>query len=284
VAEQPSIRVAAASAGYFEAMKNPLQRGRIFERSDVAGSMPVVVVNEAFVRRYWPNENPIGKHVSFGFMNRPVERTVIGVVADMRHEGLAADPAPMAFLPHAQAATGAMQFVIRSSLPANVVQPAIRRELSALNGAMPLTELTSLDARLADSLRERRFQLSMLSAFSVTSLLLAAIGIFGMMSHMMTERTQEIGVRIAVGARPSDVVRMVFGQSMSLTVVSVLCGLAGAAALTRFMTSMLFGVSALDPFTYAIAVVALVAAAALASWIPARRAASIDPLVALRAD
>lgn len=283
-AEQPSIRVAAATTGYFEAMHNPLRQGRLFDRTDGSGSTPVIVVNEAFVKRFWPGENPIGKHVSFGFMTRPVQRTVIGVVANMRHEGLAADPGPMAFLPHSQAATGAVQLVVRSSLPASVVQPAIRRELTALNGAMPLTELTSLDARLANSLRERRFQLSMITAFSVTSLLLAAIGIFGMMSHMTTERTQEIGVRIAVGAQPGDVVRMVLGQGLSLTVASVLCGLAGAAALTRYMTSMLFGVSPLDPLTYALAVVTLVVAAGLASWIPARRAATVDPLAALRAD
>jgi len=282
--EQPSIRVASTSSGYFATMQNPVRRGRVFDGSDRSGSIPVVVVNEALARRYWPGGDAIGKRVTFGFMSRPVERTVVGVVADMRHEGLAADPEPMAFIPHAQASSGAMQFVIRAAMPANEAQQAVRRELSALNGAMPLSEVTSLEARLADSLRERRFQLSMLVAFSVTALLLAAIGIYGMMSYMTTERTKEIGVRIAVGALPADVVRMVMRQGVALTAISMVVGLAGAVALTRLMTGMLFGVGAMDPLTYVAAALALFAVAGLASWIPARRAASIDPLVALRSE
>jgi predicted permease len=283
-AEQPSIRVASTTGSYFSAMHNPVRSGRVFDRGDGAGGMPVVVVNEAFARRYWPGGNAVGKHVSFGFMSRPVERTVVGVVADMRHEGLAADPEPMAFIPHAQAPTGAMQFVIRASVPASTLQRAVKRELSALNGVMPLSEITSLDARLAESLRERRFQLSMLAAFSGTALLLAAIGIYGMMSYMTTERTKEIGVRIAIGALRADVVRMVMRQGVLLTATSMVVGLAGASALTRLMTSMLFGVGAMDPATYAAAALALFAVAGLASWIAARRAASIDPLSALRSE
>lgn len=280
--EQPNIRVAAASSAYFATMRTPLRAGRPFERTDNAASTPVAIVNDAFVRRYFSGQNAIGRRISFGFMTRPIERTIVGVVGDMRHEGLASDPVPTAFIPHAQGSTGATQLVVRSALPTSEIQRAVRRELVAMNGVMPLTAMTTLEDRLADSLRERRFQLAMLAAFSAVALVLAVIGIYGVMSHITSERTREIGVRIAVGAVASDVIGMIVRQGVAITTAGVAAGLVAAAMLTRLMTGMLYGVSAIDPLTYVTAIAALVIASVIAVWLPARRASRIDPVLTLR--
>ena len=281
--ERPTVHVASATGGYFAALKIPVRSGRVFEGSDAAGAMPVAMVNDAFVRAYLGRAVPLGTHVTLGFMSRPIERTVIGVVADTRHDGLASDPEPMIYLPHAQAPTGAVQLVVRSSAPLETVQRAVRAELIAMNGSMPIAEVTSLDARLSQSLRGRRFNLALLSAFSIAALLLAAIGIYGMMMHLTGERTSEIGIRIAIGANPTSVVWLVLQQSIVLAAVSMLAGAACALALTQMMRSMLFGITALDPATYVGSGMLLFGIAVIAAWLPARRLSSIDPAAVLRA-
>jgi predicted permease len=282
--EPTPVRVAAATADYFPALQIPLRRGRTFAATDVAGSPPVVVVNEAFARAIFGDENPIGKWLTFAFVGGPVQREIVGVVGDMRHEGLHADPSPTVFVPHAQASTGAIHLVARVSGDPAAFQRSIRAELARVNGAMPLTDFTTMDALVSQSLRERRFQLGLLGCFSVTALVLAAIGIYGVMSRATAERTHEIGVRMAVGAAAGSVRFLVLRSGGRLAIAGIVIGLAAALALTRYMAGMLYGVTPLDPLSYVAAAAVLLTAALLATVFPAWRASSVDPVKALRND
>lgn len=282
--ESPPMRVAAATNEYFTALRIPLRRGRAFAPTDMAGSTPVALVNEAFARGTFGDENPIGKRLTFAFGGPPAPREIVGVVGDVRHDGLHADPPPAVFVPHAQASTGAIHLVVRVSGEPAAYERSIRAELGRLNGAMPLTDFTTMEALVKQSLRERRFQLGILSCFSATALLLAAIGIYGVMSRATTERTHEIGVRMAVGAAAGNVRMLVLRSGGTLAVVGILIGLAAALALTRYMAGMLYGVTPLDPMTYAAAAIVLLTAALLATLLPAWRASAVDPVEALRND
>ncbi|MEX2177198.1 MAG: ABC transporter permease [Gemmatimonadaceae bacterium] len=281
--DAPTMRVAAATPAYFETLRIPIEAGRGFQATDAAGSVPVALVNRAFVRRYFADRNPIGARVTFGFMSAPLAREIVGVVGDVRHEGLHADPAPGVFVPHAQAPTGAMHLVVRSAAGAPaLLQRRVRAELTALNGAMPLSDQTTMEALVGNSLRERRFQLGLFGAFSATALLLAAIGIYGVMNRATQERRHEIGVRMAVGAHAGDVRWMVLRNGGVLAVSGIVAGSGIAMLLSRFMAGMLFGVTPIDPLTYAGAAGVLLATAVLAVLIPAWRASRVDPVRALR--
>ena len=284
--ELPSVLGAATTPGYFEAMGISVELGRGLAPTDRDGSPPIVLVNRAFVKRFLGDQNPLGKRVTFGFQGQPIAREIVGVVGDVRHDGLHAEPSPSVFLPHAQGATGAIHFVIRTSRDADpaLLERPVRAELAAMNGAMPLSQVTTMNALLGRSLRERRFQIALLSAFSVVALLLSAIGIYGVMSRAASERTHEIGVRLAVGAVASDVRWMVLRNGGALALGGIVAGIAIAVVLTRYMSGMLFGVTPLDPMTYAAAAGVLLVAAVLASWLPAWRASTVDPVEALRND
>ena len=280
--ELPSVRVAATTPGYFEALEIPLIQGRAIDETDRAGGAAVALVNQAFVRQYFPEGNPLRQRVTFGFQGAPTAREIIGVVGDVRHDGLDADAAPGVFVPHAQAATGAIHLVVSTTGDPLLLQRTVRRELSALNGAMPLSEMKTMNALFARSLRERRFQLGLLGVFSSIALLLSAIGIYGVMSRATAERTHEIGVRMAVGANASDVRWMVLRAAGMLAILGVLAGTLIAALLTRSMAGMLFGVTPLDPLAYGGAAAVLLATAVLATLVPALRASGVDPVEALR--
>ena len=282
--ELPAVHAVAVGGDYFNALRISVDGGRALAPTDDAGSPFVAVVNRAFVRRYFGDESPLGKRVTFGFMSAPLPREIIGVVGDVRHQGLHADPSPSVFIPHGQGPTGAIHLVVRSATDAAVLQRAVRQELKAMNGAMPLSQVTTMEALLGRSLRQRHFQLGLFSAFSVIALVLSAIGIYGVMSRATSERTHEIGVRIAVGARATDVRWMVLRNGGALAVAGVIVGIAMAFLLTRYMAGMLFGVTPLDPFTYIGAAAVLLIAALLASGLPAWRASAVDPVVALRND
>jgi predicted permease len=284
--EMPSVLGAATTPGYFDAMRVPIELGRNISPSDREGAPPVVVVNRAFVRRFLNDQNPIGKRVTMGFMSAPVAREIVGVAADMRHDGLHAEPTPSVFIPHAQAPTGAIHFVVAAAegLEAAAFERSVRGELATLNGAMPLSEITTMNALVARSLRERRFQIALLASFSVVALVLSAIGIYGVMSRATSERTHEIGVRMAVGARASDVRWMVLRNGGALAAGGILAGIVLALALTRYMSGMLFGVQPLDPITFIASASVLLGVAVLATWLPAWRASTVDPVEALRSD
>jgi putative ABC transport system permease protein len=242
------------------------------------------VINQSFARRHFGGENPIGKRLTFSYMSAPLPREIVGIVGDVRPRGLDADPAPSVFIPHAQAATGAIHLVVRTAGDPALLQRAVRAELSKMNGAMPLTDVTTMEALLGQSLRERRFQLGLLAAFSGIALLLSAIGIYGVMSRAMSERTHEIGVRMAIGAHASQVRWMVLRNGGMLAAGGIIAGVAIAILLTRFMAGMLYGVTPLDPLTYIAAAGVLLLAALAATWVPAWRASAVDPVVALRND
>jgi putative ABC transport system permease protein len=282
--EALSVHAAAITKGYFDALRIPLRRGRHFAATDVANGAPVAIVNEGLVRRHWPNEDPIGKRIKLSTDRSPAARTIVGVVGDVRHGGLHEAPRPTVYVPHAQDPTGANAFVIRTRGDPLAALAQVRAEFRSINPAMPLASTTTLEALLDDSLRERRFHLALLGAFATVGLLLAALGVYGVMSHATTERTHEIGVRIALGARAADVLAMVMRQGGSLAVAGALGGVLGAAAVTRLLSGMLFGVTPLDPIAYLGAGALLFVAAGLACYLPARRAARLDPVRALRVE
>jgi putative ABC transport system permease protein len=282
--QAPVVRTAAVSPGFFGTMDIPLVAGRGVQPTDIATSAPVVVVNRAFARRFFGDANPIGKKARFGFMGPPIEREIIGVVGDVRHEGLQASPEPGMYIPHAQGSTGAMHLLVYTAGDPAMLQRAVRSALIELNGSMPVSEMTTMEAFLSRSLLQRRFQLGLLAAFSLTALALSAIGIYGVMSRATSERTHEIGVRMAIGAHASDVRWMVLRHGGELAVFGIVAGAGIAVLLTRFMTGMLFGVKPLDPITYVGSALVLLIAAIVASWVPAWRASAVDPVVALRND
>jgi predicted permease len=278
-----SVHAAAVTSGYFAALRIPLRRGRHFAATDVASAAPVAIVNDALVRRHWPNDDPIGRRIKVS-AGPPGMRTIVGVVGDVRHGGLHEAPRPAVYLPHAQWSTGANAFVIRTTGDPLAALAQVRAEFRSFNPVIPLASTATLESLLDDSLRERRFHLALLGAFAVVALLLAALGVYGVMSHATSERTHEIGVRMALGARAADVLGMVMRQGATLAVAGAVGGLLGAAAVTRLLRGMLYGVTPLDPLAYVGAGVLLLAAAALACYLPARRAARLDPVRALRAE
>ena len=279
-----SVRVAAITPGYSETLRIPVVEGRVFTWDDRTGAPDVAVVNETFARRFWPGESPVGKRFTLRFQGPPRERLVVGVVGDVRHDGLHADIVPTVFVPHAQAPSGAMQIVARARGDLAAAQRTIRAELRAMNGVMPLSEITTLETRLSDSLRERRFNLSLLLAFAATALLLAAVGVYGVMNQLTTDRMREIGVRMAVGARAVDVERLLLLQGMRIAGVGLLTGILISIAATRFLGSMLYGIQPLDVATYATVIGLLLVVAIVATWLPARRGAAVDPMKVLRLD
>jgi predicted permease len=279
-----TVRAAAVTSGYFAALRIPLRNGRLFAATDLGNAAQVAVVTEALARRHWPNESALGRRIKLGGGGRWVTRTIVGVVGDVRHGGLHEAPRPTVYVPHAQSPTGANAFVIRTSGDPVAALAQVRAEFRSINAGMPLAATTTMESLLEESLRERRFHLALLGAFATVALLLAALGVYGVMSHATTERTHEIGVRMALGARGADVLGMVMRQGAVLAIAGALGGLIGAAGVTRLLRGMLYGVTPLDPVAYLGAGLLLLGAAALACYVPARRAARLDPVRALRTE
>ncbi len=284
-AQLPEINAVVATGGFFETLRIPLRGGRVFSTDDRAGTTPVALVNDALVRRFFPGESPLGRRITVGISRAPqVEREIIGVVADVRRWALHQEAQPTVYLPHAQAPTGASGFVLRTRDDPERVIEAAKGVLAGLNASMPVSSTTTLDRLVGDSLRQRRFLLTLLGVFALAGLGLAATGIFGVMSYITGERTREIGVRMAFGADRSRVLGMVLRDGGRLAGAGIVAGLAGAWLTTRLLSGVLYGVGRLDPVTFAAGAALLLAVALAATWIPARRAASVDPIEALRAE
>ena len=274
--------VFVVTPGYFDVLGIGHVRGERLTERHVEGTPDVVVINEAMARRYFPDEDPIGKRVNIGDPAKTPWMTVIGVVKDTRNVGLESAPYPQMYGPAAQFPRRAMTFVARTSADPSSLVPGLRRELAALDKDLPLYNVRTMEQVLSDSISRRRFQMILIAAFAGVGLLLAAVGIYGVISYTVAQRSHEIGVRMALGARAADILRLVVGQGLGLTLAGVGLGLVGAFALTRVLSSLLYGVSATDPAVFA-ATPALLALVALAAcYLPARRATKVNPVTALR--
>jgi predicted permease len=275
----------SASVGYFEAMKIPLISGRFFTEQDTKESPRVVIVDENMARTYWPNGDPIGKRLKFGRAeSKNPWMTIVGVVATVKHYALDTDSRVALYTPHLQSGAGSLSVVVRATADPVGLAPAITREARSIDPNLPIYDVKTMEQWLSESLARRRFAMLMLGLFSVVAMLLAAVGVYGVMSYTVAQRTREIGVRVALGAQTRDVLRLVVRQGMSLAGIGVGVGLVAAIGATRLMTGLLFGVRATDPITF-VAIALLIATVALAACLlPARRATQVDPLVALRAE
>jgi putative ABC transport system permease protein len=270
---------------YFRTMNIPLREGRDFDEHDTLRSAPVVIVNETLARKYFPNQNPLGRHINpaFGVDERGILwREIVGVVGDVRHASLREESGPEAYVVQAQAPWRTTNVVARTSGDPRALIPAVRREVGALDPTLPVYAAKPLEDYLATSLARPRFGAVLLAVFAVVALALTLLGLYGVMSYTVAQRTREIGVRIALGARPRDVMRLVIRQGAILTLLGIVIGAAAAFAATRLIKSFLFEVSADDGLTFAVIAGLLAAVALLACYVPARRATKVDPMVALR--
>ncbi|HYY56001.1 MAG TPA: ABC transporter permease [Pyrinomonadaceae bacterium] len=282
-ADIPCVEVRDISPGYFRTMGVPLLRGRALDEHDNADAPPVVVVNESFVRRLFPGEDPIGKRINHSAPDGPqVWREIVGVVGDIRHFGPDSEARPEFYQPQMQAPSWGTALVVRSSSDPTNLAAAIRGEVRAMDKDLPLYNLKSMGELVSESVAQPRFRTLLLALFAAVALLLSATVLYGVMNYWVTQRTREIGVRMALGAQSRDVLRMVVGQGMVLAVIGVGVGIVAAFALTRVINNLLFNVSATDPWTFIAVPLALCAVAFVASYIPARRATKVDPMIALR--
>jgi putative ABC transport system permease protein len=281
--QQPSAWVSTVSHDYFRAMNIRLIEGRGFDGRESATAPSAVVVSESMARRYWPNDTPVGKRIGFGGRQvRWVE--IIGVVADVRHFGLGNDARPTFYFSSRERPLNFMTVALRTSGDPSSYVAAVRKEAQALDGNLAVANVQTMERLVSDSIAAPRFLLLLLGSFACVALLLAGLGIYGVMAYSVAQRTQEIGIRIALGSQARDVLRLVVGEGMKLALVGVGIGLAASFGLTRLMSKLLFGVSPTDPLTFAAILVLLLLIALLACWVPARRATKVDPIVALRAD
>jgi putative ABC transport system permease protein len=273
---------------YFKTMGIPLKGGRVFDQTDQLDSPPVVIVNERFAARFFPGQNVVGKRITPGFSadNNPEKvREIIGIVGNVKHQALKDEDSPEMYLPRTQIPIRTMSIVVRTSLSdPNGITSAMRKELAAIDPAISLNSVRVFDEYVARSLARPRFNALLLSIFAASALLLTAIGIYGVLAYSVAQLTNEIGIRMALGAAQSNIFRLVIGQAMTIVGISVAIGLVGALAATRVLNSLLFGVRAWDLVTFTSIVVLIGTVAFLASWIPARRASRVDPIVALRSE
>jgi predicted permease len=274
-----------AGVDYFETMKVPLIRGRFFTEQDTKEALPVIVIDENMARTYWPNTDPIGKRVKPGRADsKDPWMTIVGVVGNVKQYALDSDSRVAIYHPYLQDPGREMYLVLRSSAnPASLVA-AVTREARALEPNVPIYDVKTMEQWLSESLARRRFAMISLGLFAVVAMLLAAVGIYGVMSYTVAQRTPEIGIRVALGAGKSSIFRLIVGQAMTLVGISLFLGVAGAFAATRLLNSLLFGVGASDPATFAGIVLLVSVVAFIAAWLPARRATRVDPIIALRAE
>jgi putative ABC transport system permease protein len=276
----------SVTPAFFATLRIPLISGRLFTAADGPTAQRVVVVNQAFVRRYFPDTDPIGRRVTFDNAEDSNARwlTIVGVVADTRRGGLERRPWAELYYPHAQAPSRGMFVLLRTTGDPMSVARAAQAEVWAIDRDQPVSSVRTLDAIVARAQANRRFTTVLLSLFSIVALVLAGIGVYGVIAYSTAQRTQEIGIRMALGAGRGHVLRMVVGEGLKIGAAGLVLGVAASLALTRLMSGLLFGVSERDPLTFVALPVALLAIAGVAAWMPARRALRVDPMIALRAE
>jgi predicted permease len=278
------LRVPAmhVSTDYFRAMGIPLRAGRTFTAADRDSAPTVWIVNESFARRYWPNESAVGKRLRLGLEGIPIQ--VIGVVGDIRQRSLSEPPEPAAYIHYLQNMRGSMSIALRTSGDPLRYVNAVREAIWSVDGNQTIASVETMSGIVGGTVSRPRLLATLLLLFGVMGLTLGALGIYGVLAFSVNQRRQEIGVRVALGASPGSVLRLVVGHGMMLALLGVAAGILGALLLTRVMAAVLFEVRTTDPATFATVVVVLLGAALAASWLPARRALRIDPVQALRDD
>ena len=298
IEQVPLVRFAMISSDYLDTLGIAVRKGRAFTRQDTEKSQPVAIINETVARRFFADEDPIGKTIWMGPPesllppeaqtpdNRAFRRTIVGVIADVKGSSLEQTGRAEVYIPYhqyrAEGWINAMMLAVRSSTASERLLTSIREQIAALDPDQPVTNVATMEERLGKTLASARFSMLLLGLFAGVALLLAAVGIYGVMSYVVTQRTHEVGIRMALGAQASDVLRLVVGQGMKVALIGIGIGLIAAVALTRVMRTLLFGVSTTDPVTFMIISLLLAAVALIACFVPARRATKVDPMVALR--
>jgi len=281
---RPIAIVQLISPGYFSTLDIPLQRGRAFTTRDDANAPLVAIIDESFARRFWPlyprGKDPIGQHMLMGSHKEPLQ--IIGIAASVHQQGRDTDPMPGFYLPNAQQPQQALMLMLRTKGDPATFAGAVRRQVLALDHNQPISEVRTLSSVVDASEDQRRLMFSLLGAFSAVATLLSVLGLYSVISYSVVERTREIAIRQALGAQRSRILTLVLRQGLGLVLAGIITGIAGAAALTHLLSSMLFGVNAIDPVTFLLAAALFLLGALAATYIPARRAATIQPMQALR--
>jgi putative ABC transport system permease protein len=271
------------SPDYFQTLAIPLLKGRLLTDSDTAERPGIVVIDAAMAREFFPDEDPIGKRILIGIRDRG-PREIVGIVGNVRQTSLDYQAGPHMYIPYYQTPLSYATLLVRTFADPSVASAAVKQEVLAVDPRQPIYSIRTMNQIISNSLAGRRFNLTMLSIFAGVALMLAAIGIYGVMNYVVTERTRELGVRLALGAQARDILKLVFGQAMWLILAGIAIGLGGSLALTRLMKKLLFEVEANDPVTFILVTSMLGLVALLACWIPARRASKVDPMIALRSE
>jgi putative ABC transport system permease protein len=283
----PTVSVMSVSPGYFRTMQTPVIAGRAFEETDNRDSIPVVIVNQAFVRKFFGAEDPLGKRIILPRKGKPVPDTIVGVVADVHHFGIDHDASVQLYRPYNQPSFGIayrMAIALRSRTDPALLAAALRREVTNLHGGQPVFDVATMDQIMRESLAQRRLSLLLLTSFAALALVLAAVGIYGVMSYSVAQRSQEIGIRMAVGCTPGGVLRFVLREAAWITVLGVIAGLAGSLGLTRFISTLLYNTQPYDMASMLSASGLLLTIGLFAGALPAYRASQLDPVIALRAE
>jgi putative ABC transport system permease protein len=287
-AQQPAIEVRVATPGYFSTIGIPLKRGRMFTDDDKLATPQVVLLTESAAHQYFPNEDPIGKTITLGWgrgQGKPrAGGEIVGIVGDIKDAGLNEPNAPQLYMPYRQWPVDSMGIVIKTTTPPDALTAAVRREVHAIDPNLPVSNIGSLEQLISESISQPRFYMTLLTVFATVALALAAIGIFGVLSYAVSQRTREIGIRMALGAPGRTVVNLIVRQAMVLVVSGVAAGTIAALFLSQTIAKMLFGVTPSDPVTFAGVAAVLMAVALFAAYVPARRATRVDPIIALRAE
>ena len=267
---------------YFQAMGIPLKAGRIFDIHDSSEAAKVIIINDTMARRYWPGENPVGRRVTFNFFGTDVTAEIAGVAGDVTNEGLASEIKPTIYQPYDQGPRTSMFVIARTSGDPMKTLPLVRSRLWDLDKDLPASQVQTMDQVAFDSVAEPRVRVLLLTVFAALALFMTAAGIYSVIAYAVSQRTHEIGIRMAIGADDREVVKMIVKEALTLTVIGIVVGLAGAAVLVRLLTTVLFGVQVSDPTTYLSVIALLLTVALLASFLPSRRATRVDPIAVLR--
>jgi predicted permease len=280
--ERPTVEFRNVTPEYFRTLRIRLLRGRFFTNADVANALPVAIVNESFSRRFFANQDPVGRRILAGGSEAPSE--IVGVVSDIRHGGLAQGPTPEMYWPYAQNGRGAIRLAVRTTLPPSALVPEVRRTIAALAPGTVVDSVSTLESAMDRNLAPRYFATSMIVCFAFVALLLAAAGVYGVMSYSVAQRTREIGLRVALGAQRHEITRLVMRQSAVVTAAGLGFGLPVAFVLSRVINRLLYATSPFDPLTLVGVSVLLGLVSLTASYLPARRALQLDPMAALRCE